>query len=316
MRERSFFLGEAKRRGYFEGWYFKCIDRSRRHAIALIPGMAISPEGDKHAFVQVIRAETGRTYYFDFPYSEFDAATDCFRTIVGGNRFGPQGLSVDIDRPGIGSISGELVFSDIRVYPTSALHPGIMGPLSFVPNLECNHVIIHLAQQLSGQLVLDGETFDFDGGSGYIEKDYGRSFPESYVWIQAGHFDAGDACLVFSHATIPFFGRKVPGFFAYFTDFGKTVKRFSSYDLSRLTAFTADKNAGQVNAQLEGHGSRLILSAQMQGGGRLRAPVEGRMDREIIESIHATVEVRIEDKKGNRIYEGRSTGSGMEICIG
>lgn len=315
MRNRAFFLGEKKRKSYFEGWYFKCISRDRRNAVALIPGMAISPDGRKHSFVQVINAVTGKTDYYDFPYDCFHAAKDCFEADICGNRFGSGGLLVDISRPGVGEVKGELVFSDIRPYPVSALHPGIMGPLSFVSNMECNHVIIHLSHRISGQLSIDGEILDFNDGVGYIEKDYGRSFPSQYVWIQAGHFDGADASFVFSRARIPFFGGEFPGFFAYLSDFSETVARFASYNGSRLSSWTVDKDAGTCNGVLKGPSGVLEFSAEMSGGGKLRAPVEGLMDREIIESIGACVTVRLTDRKGRLLFEGKSGEAGMEISL-
>lgn len=34
-----------KRRGYFEGWYFKCVDADAHHAVALIPGISLTCSG-------------------------------------------------------------------------------------------------------------------------------------------------------------------------------------------------------------------------------------------------------------------------------
>lgn len=181
LRNPTYFRGSKKRRSYFEGWYFKCISRDRSRAIALIPGMAIDANGQKIAFIQVINATTGKTYYFRFDYTDFQSRSTQFDVSIAGNHFSSEGLTVDSAQAGVGAIRGALFFSDIKPYPTSPLHPGIMGPLSFVPNMECNHVIVHLSHRIDGQLVLDGEIFDFDDGIGYIEKDYGRSFPETYV---------------------------------------------------------------------------------------------------------------------------------------
>lgn len=60
MRNPAFFRGRKKRKHYFEGWCFKCISRDRNNAIALIPGMAVAPDGTKHCFVQVINASGGK----------------------------------------------------------------------------------------------------------------------------------------------------------------------------------------------------------------------------------------------------------------
>lgn len=315
MKQPAFFLGAAKHRNYFEGWYFKCISKDRKHAVALIPGMAITPTGERHGFVQVINAVTAKTYYFDFPFSGFQASATQFDVDICGNHFSPDGIRVNMSQPDIGNVIGDLTFSDCRKYPTSVLHPGIMGPFSFVPNMECNHVIIHLSHHISGSLILDGELLDFEGGAGYIEKDYGRSFPKEYVWIQASHFDQGDASFVFSRANIPFLGTTFPGFFAYFSDFSNIQARFASYNLSKLVRWEFDKDAGTCQGCLKGPNGTLEFNAQMSGGGKLRAPVEGNMNREIIESIGARVEVRLTDRKGATRFVGTSGEAGMEISV-
>jgi hypothetical protein len=315
MKNPAYFRGGKKRRCYFEGWYFKCISKDRKQALALIPGMAVAPDGGKHAFVQVINAVSGRTCYFHFPYECFQSPADRFAVSICGNEFGAAGLSVAIDQPEQGSIQGSLRFSECRPYPTSRLHPGIMGPFSFIPNMECNHVVIHLTHRLSGQLILDGEPLDFDDGAGYIEKDFGRSFPRTYVWIQASHFSGGDASFVFSRARIPFLGSEFPGFFAYFTDFRQIAVRFASYNRSKLIAWDVDKEAEICRGRLQGPAGTLDFTAKMSGGGKLRAPVDGLMNREIMESIAARVEIQIADAKGNLLYQGESSEAGMEISL-
>ncbi|MEZ4893124.1 MAG: tocopherol cyclase family protein [Saprospiraceae bacterium] len=37
-------------------------------------------------------------------------------------------------------------------------------------------------------LTINGEELDFTGGKGYMEKDWGRSFPSAYFWMQTNHF--------------------------------------------------------------------------------------------------------------------------------
>lgn len=315
MKRPAFFLGANQSGTYFEGWYFKCISKDRKHAVALIPGMAVTPEGISHGFVQVINAANGKTYYFDFPYSDFSASTDRFEVDIRGNHFSSSGLKVDLTQSGVGEVKGNLTFSACREYPTSRFHPGIMGPFSFIPNMECNHVIIHLSHRITGSLALDGESLDFNDGAGYIEKDYGRSFPKEYVWIQASHFDQGNASFVFSHARIPFMGKWFPGFFCYFTDFSKTRIRFATYNFSKLLHWEIDKDAGVCHGRLKGPGGILEFTAEMSGGGKLRAPVDGQMNREIIESISACVELRLIDRAGVVRYLGSSGEAGMEISL-
>ena len=312
MKNPAFFRGRNQHKSYFEGWYFKCISADRKHAIALIPGMAVDPQGSKHAFVQVINAVSGKTAYHHFPYSEFASPSDRFAVSVGGNTFDSGGLKLAIDTAE-GRVSGQLKFTDKHEFPVSRFNPGIMGPFSFVPFMECYHAIIHLYHRLEGSIELDGETMDFDGGIGYIEKDYGRSFPRTYLWLQASNFDSGSASFVFSRARIPFLGREFPGFFAYFTDFNGHAIRFATYNRSKLTQWIVNPILGTCSGELSSPHGKLTFAAQMVGGGKLRAPVDGLMDREIIESITACVTVKLTDRHGELVFEGTSTEAGMEI---
>ncbi len=314
MIKEAFFLGTKKRRRYFEGWYFKCISADRKHAIAFIPGMAIDRKGNKHSFVQVINAASGKTWYHSFPYSAFQAKRDKFEAKIGENIFNSKGLKVNISAES-GQIRGQLDFSDIRLFPSGKKNPGIMGPFTHIPFMECYHAIIHLSHKITGKIELDGEVLDFDDGIGYIEKDYGRSFPETYIWIQAGHFNADNACFVFSRAKIPFLGSHFTGFFAYFTDFNGLTHRFATYNRSKLSQWEVVVDKGYCSATLKNSKARLEFKAKMDGGGRLRAPVEGLMDREIIESIRADVYLRLTDSDGQVLFEGTSDQAGMEISL-
>ena len=314
MIKQAYFQGKNKKRRYFEGWYFKCISADRKHAIAIIPGMAIDPQGNRQAFIQVINAVTGKTWYHHFPYPEFNARTDRFDVEIENNSFNAQGLSLNVDTAE-GSIKGRLTFHNSHPFPKGLKHPGIMGPFGLVPFMECYHAIIHLYHEIKGEIDLDGELMDFNGGVGYIEKDYGRSFPKTYLWLQASHFEAGDASFVFSRANIPFLGMEFPGFFAYFTDFCGITRRFATYNFSRLEKWEVDTTKGTCAGELEGPNGALAFKAQMASGGRLRAPVDGLMDREIVESITAKVWLRLTNNQGNIIFESISSKAGMEICL-
>lgn len=314
MKKPEYFQGQHRNRRYFEGWYFKCISADRKHAIAIIPGMAVDPQGEKHAFIQVINAVSGKTWYHHFPYSEFLSPSDHFDVQIGDNHFSSQGLSLGIDTIE-GVIKGKLAFTEVHPFPTSRFNPGIMGPFSFIPFMECYHAIIHLYHQIQGKIELDGEILDFNGGVGYIEKDYGRSFPKTYLWLQASHFGSCNASFVFSRARIPFLGRTFNGFFAYFTDFQGVVVRFATYNHSQLSNWQVDSAKGTCSGELKGPGGTLTFQAQMDGGGSLRAPVDGLMDREIVESITAHVSLLLVNKAGDLLFQGSSSEAGMEICL-
>ena len=39
---------------FFEGWYYKIINQEESKAFALIPGIAMDEEGQKHSFIQIL----------------------------------------------------------------------------------------------------------------------------------------------------------------------------------------------------------------------------------------------------------------------
>lgn len=63
-----------------------------------------------------------------------------------------------------------------------------------------------MKHSLQGELVWNDQPIDFDQGIGYIEKDWGSSFPATYVWAQCNQFETSDARFFFSAAEIPFLG--------------------------------------------------------------------------------------------------------------
>ncbi len=76
--------GRAKRPPFFEGWYFKIIDRGEQHRFALIPGVFLHADpGTQHAFIQVLDGNAGSSYYHRYPFSAFAASADAFDIRIG-----------------------------------------------------------------------------------------------------------------------------------------------------------------------------------------------------------------------------------------
>lgn len=96
--------------------------------------------------------------------------------------------------------------------PATVTSPGIMGWYAWMPVMECYHGVVSFSQDLSGSLSLDGGRLTFDGGRGYLEKDWGRAFPTGYIWMQSNHFTRPGACLVASVAVIPWRRTQFRGF--------------------------------------------------------------------------------------------------------
>ncbi|MCU0476748.1 MAG: hypothetical protein MUC99_11685, partial [Anaerolineae bacterium] len=167
-------------------------------------------EGDSrgdHAFIQVLDGMTGRASYHEYPASAFIADPERFDVTVGNSRFSAEGITLDIDTPD-GRVQGEVRFENRVTFPATWRMPGIMGPFAWIPVMvmECYHGLVSLDHTLRGGLTVDGARWDFDGGRGYIEKDWGTNFPSAYVWLQSNHFPTVGTSLFASVARIPLYG--------------------------------------------------------------------------------------------------------------
>ncbi len=304
------FQGAHQKQDYFEGWYFKLIDQSRKTVLAVIPGIAIGKHGqDAHAFIQLIDAVTGKTEYFRFPFKDFSADSKRFDVSIGANHFSDQGIEIDLANETT-RISCRLRFDHVEKYPWSFFSPGIMGPFSFLPGMECYHGIVNISHTISGSLSLNGARIDMTGGEGYIEKDWGRSFPQSWIWMQANHFETRGASFLFSVARIPWLGRSFTGLIS-FLKTPSGFYRFATYNGGTIQRLRIAGNT--ITARIRNAAHTLDFTATYAQGGILKAPKNGMMHREIEESITAEIKVALSNRKRNTIFEGTSSRVGMEL---
>lgn len=308
------FQGRHKtNKDYFEGWYFKIIDRAQKAPLAIIPGVSYQKDGtDAHAFIQVMDAGHGHAHYFRFPLSDFRCSKDSFRIWIGDNYFSRDEMRLDI-ATGQGSLKGHLQFDHIVPFPKSLANPGIMGPFTFIPWMECNHGIVNIHHEIQGDLVLDGKEFSFDGGYGYIEKDWGKSFPSAWIWIQSNHFPEGDISLMFSYANIPWMGRSFMGLIA-FLRIGQRIYRFATYTRVKIDGLKLRDHKLAIRLS----DKRYLLSIDVKNGGgeTLKAPKNGLMSETIRESIAGVVWVTLSKRNGQILYQGEGTQTGVEISEG
>ena len=172
------FHGQDKERSFFEGWYFK--HQSEQCMLALIPGMNVNESGEKSAFIQIV-TDAG-TANVPYPYSAFAASTNWLEVRVGSSYFSERGVRIDIQSENI-ELSGSARYG----VPTY-LKYDIMGPFGKLPFMECYHGVVSMFHIFKGEFELNGKKLPMESGIGYIEKDWGRSFPKNYLWVQCSYF--------------------------------------------------------------------------------------------------------------------------------
>ncbi len=301
------FQGWGRRRKYFEGWYFKIVNAEQTKAFAFIPGIAIDDNGRKKPFIQVLDGKKQTSVNHTFTEKEFIPTPGIFNLNIGPNFFSEHRMSLQLP-----DIKGELRFLDAVRWPKHWYSPGIMGPYSFVPFMECYHGIVSMDHSIVGQLEINGEQINFDQGRGYIEKDWGHSFPSAYTWMQTNHFSVPGISVKASVAKIPWITKSFVGFIAglWIHD---TLYKFTTYNGSKLRKSFIDEN--RVEIVLENRNFKIELLAHRDRVTELASPIQGLMDGRIEESMTSTIEVNLFDKKQKRLlFADTGRNAGLEVA--
>ncbi len=308
----ALYQGGSRSKRYFEGWYFKVVDGAGDHPIAVIPGVSFSADGSvSHSFVQLM-ASGGGTRYFAYPASAFSFDRSEFGVRVAGNSFSSAGMTLELaDEEG--TLSGSVRFGPLSPWPVKPLSPGIMGPFRFVPAMETYHGVVSMDHDLTGTLKLDGRELCFDGGRGYIEKDWGRSFPSSWVWAQSNTFGRPGVSVTASVARIPWMTGAFVGHIAGLLVDG-SLHRFATYTGAKpISVSTRPDGADLV---IRGRREELELHLSGTVPGALKAPTLGSMEGRANESLDGAIGVTLRAIRGGRaqvLFEGTGRNAGIEV---
>ena len=301
------FQGWGRTKRYFEGWYFKVVNAAEDRAFAIIPGIAMDEAGKKQAFIQVLDGKKKTAAFHKFDAALFKPKAGIFELNIGNNFFSEHKIVLDLP-----DLKGTLKFSGNIPWPKPFYSPGIMGPYAFAPFMECYHGIVSMDHSIEGALTYQGELIDFNHGRGYNEKDWGRSFPSAYFWMQSNHFAEPGISLKCSVANIPWIRKSFTGFIAGFWLQDKLI-RFTTYNRSKLLKSFADES--KVEIVMKNPRYQLEVLAHRDHATALASPILGLMDGRIEESMSATMDVQLTERKSKKIvFSGTGRNAGLEVA--
>ena len=302
------YQGWGRTHKYFEGWYFKIVDATEKYAFAFIPGISINELGESHAFIQILNGTKCSSEYLRFPTDEFKHSTKKFDLQIGDNSFSNHAIKLNLE-----TVKGNLFFTENIPWPKMLGAPGIMGWYGFVPLMECYHSIVSLNNMLHGELTINGETIDFTNGKGYIEKDWGVSFPSAWIWLQSNHFHKNlndkPISLFASVARIPWVGNTFNGFIVGFW-FEDKLYKFANYTGAKNKISMLDS---RIELEFRDKTHTLHISANKAGTGELIAPLKGGMTAKVSESLQSELHIKFY-KNAHLIYKGVGRNAGLEAA--
>ncbi|PKK97394.1 MAG: hypothetical protein CVV58_01490 [Tenericutes bacterium HGW-Tenericutes-3] len=309
----EFFQGKHKKNNYFEGWYYKFVSQDEKDTLAFIPGVSINSE-DRHAFIQVfISHHNGKnvqlkTHYFRFKYEDFIFNEKVFWIKIGQNTFSNNHIEINLDEKDF-KISGILKMSHLSPIRRSLLSPNIMGIFGYLGFMECYHGIVSMSHKLEGSLGVNENNILFQDGKGYIEKDWGKSFPDAYVWLQSNHFKDPLTSFMFSYANIPFLGFHFKGLIANLVINNKEY-RFATYNRAKILD---EKLNGSSASYLIKKGKYLLqIDAHSTSQIDLVSPRNGQMIEQIKEGLSGQIQLTLK-YKNKIIYQDTGYHAGIEI---
>jgi tocopherol cyclase len=297
--------GSLTKPNYFEGWYFKQVHLEQDKTISFIFGISTGKH-DPHSFVQVIQSNPLSTAYFKFPLEAFKVDGQGF--ILDKNRFGLNELEIHLHQEGL-IIDGILYYSDHQILVNKIMMPNIMGPFAYIPDLECNHGVISMNHHVNGTLNINHHLYTFKQERGYIEKDWGRSFPKRYIWIQGNHFNDPKTSFMASIAHIPLLGLSFEGLICQLDTPHKRF-RFATYTFSKMTSLRKTEDGFEF--VLKKGSSSLKVIAHIPVSGELRSPHLGSMIKTIKEGLGGSIDLILTQKGQDDLILG-SDHCGIEI---
>lgn len=282
------------KKAFFEGWYFK--HQYNDFSMALIPGINIDKNGDKYSFIQVITKDN--SYNIKYKFDDFSISYDKLTIKIKDNIFSINGVVLNIRESGI-RIKGRLKYNNI-----TPIKSNIMGPFSLIKFMKCNHEIISLYHTVDGNLTINNKEIKINNGIGYIEKDYGSSFPKTYLWIQCNDFQNEKASIMVSIADIPLLGYEFKGCIAAILYKGKEY-RMATYNGVKIIDYN------KKGLTIKRGRYKLYIDIEEKNSRNLLAPNKGEMERVINEDIACSARFRFYEKK-KLIFDLNSNNTSYE----
>lgn len=303
--------GKYKKKNFFEGWYFKIVDKNNENQFAFIPGIAKgNKEKHNHSFVQILNSKISTYTYCRFSEDSFHYNNDNFNIKIDKNIFALNYFKLDISHKGT-SIKGKLKFLNTIKWPDSNLNPGSMGFYNYLWFMECYAQVCVLDGDIYGSLSVNDNLIDFTGGKVYIEKNWGSSFPKSWIWIQCNSFNDKRATVTCSLATIPFPLKDFRGFLI-----GVTVDDHF-YSFTTINGSKLNINQCGTDVEINVHNKEFSLTLKTFSYNDkymlCKGPVNGKMIPLVNETLCGNLSMVLENTKTNyTIYKGIGKSTGIE----
>lgn len=167
-----YYHGHKKRKNWFENWIFKFQNHSMN--IVFIPRIEFDEKARATVFLDVF---LDKLYSISFFMEDFNSEENQLSIRLNNCYFTERGCSLNLQTQEL-SIKGRINY-DLNLSSTWSDFFA-----SFISVYQ-HHAIISPFHSLSGILVINSKEWDFNGGMGYIEMNWGKRSKHTFIWNQS-----------------------------------------------------------------------------------------------------------------------------------
>ena len=348
---------------YFEGWYYKIDLPGHGGSFVMIPGLYLHAE-DPHGFVMMLDASAKEDqaqqpecffYRMETPverileHSRPDGDHDFVFWLDPHIIFTAHGYTVNLPATTTNpAVQAKASWTQLPLSHTTRWNPTIMGWFAWLPRgwAQCHHGVVSMDHTLldGSRAVVGNKVIPLEGAKGYIEKDWGREFPEWYTWMQANDFvdntqqpqqeEIAGASFLLTVSSMPVKPFEKWWVFQGFLSFLRYPDANGIFQVIRLCFYNGAKAnyTYKVTAPTDGPrqhrvvvtltSSKHTLVANVTGDrdhaatlwGPLPTNPSGGMKPYVREMLNCPVHVVLRDRKTNQVlFDGTAQHGGFEI---
>jgi hypothetical protein len=288
----------------FEGFYCK-VAKADGTTIVIICGFARTRE-KSYAFVQV-GSHFCETKYYEYPIESLNINEAGFSFSIQQHLISMQGISI-IEK----DCEINLTFENFTAWKRTRLRPSIMGALTYVPFVECKHDIVAPHFNASGSIKIEQQALYFNSDAGYIDRNWGKSFPKKYCWGHLSGFSDDSISIQFAKGSPRWFFLKIPVHIGFLYINGE-ITTFKSWRGAQIKI----KNTDDFLVRLKNVKYEVQLRFTKDKKLQLKAPDEGNIEEDILEyagnPTHVMIFKRNKRLPNELIYNETVLNSTLEI---
>ncbi len=274
--------GDITKCNYFEGWFQKIYVPELNKSIIIIYGFATGNELTKTGFIQLF-VPGNDVIHINFPQHQITLSKRKHEVKLGPNYFSTNRIHIE----------HELVELDIEIIPQTkkVLKQNSMGIFYLVPGLPCYHSVLQINSSIQGIIKINNELIQLTHASGYLEKNWGISFPEKYFWMHAQDPLNSTNQILYSQAEMRWRNK------TFIKHVGFIQLNGRSFDLRKIhrkQLVCNVYNSNQLEISIDHMGIFLYFDLDEATNTSFKSPSNGKMTNKIIHNIGVPIRLKQE----------------------